>query len=99
MFCFDIEGAKNRIFNKRVTKERFEDVYRKIRSFGFFPKYDNFYDLKGNKEWWTVCFPELMTVDNATAWSKMPKEMDEYIRALPEFSERIYKKIIGNEDK
>ena len=39
-----------------------------------------------------------MKVDNATAWSKMPKEMDEYIRALTEFDEDVYKKIIGNEE-
>lgn len=99
LFCYGIEGAKNRIFNKRVAKERFEEEYEKILSFGFFPKHDNFYDLKGNKEWWAICFPELMTVDNATAWSKMPEEMDEYIRSLPEFNEKIYKKIIGNEEK
>ena len=59
---------------------------------------NNFYDLKGIKDWWALCFPELMKVDNATAWSKMPKKMDEYIRALPEFDEDVYKKIIGNEE-
>lgn len=97
LFCYGVEGAKYKLFNKKIKKNRFDEVYNKILSFGFFPKYDNFYDLKGDKEWWAVCFPKLMNVDNATAWSKMPKEMDEYIRSLPEFNEKIYLKIIGDE--
>ena len=98
IFCYEIECVKYRVFNKEVSAERFNDIYKEIKSFGYFPKYDNFYDLKGDKYWWALCFPELMKVDNATAWSKMPKEMDEYIRALPEFDEDIYKKITGNEE-
>ena len=64
--------------------------------FNWTPKFDNFYELKGNKEWWTLCFPMLMTVDNKTAWSKMPKEMEEYIKSLPEFNEKIYNAITGD---
>lgn len=45
--------------------------------------------------WWALCFPELMTVDTKTAWSKMPKEMEEYIRSLPEFNEKIFNEITG----
>ncbi len=97
IFCHSIECAKYHIFNKEVTQERFNEIYRKVCAFGYFPKYDNFYDLKGNKEWWAVCFPELMVVDNATAWSKIQREMVEYLRGLPEFDEEIYKKITGNE--
>ena len=97
LFCYGIEAKKHCLFNQSVKKERFEEVHKKILSFNYFPKYDNFYDLKGNKEWWTLAFPDLMSVDNATAWSKMPKEMDEYLRSLPEFNEKIYLKITGNE--
>ena len=93
IFCYEVECKKYYVFNKRVKKERFEELYIRITGFNYFPKYDNFYELKGNNEWWAIAFPELMTVDNKTAWSKMPKEVDEYIRALPEFDEEIYKKI------
>ena len=44
-------------------------------------------------EWWKVCFPELMEVDDKTAWSKMPTEMLEYIKSLPEYNEKVFKKI------
>ena len=93
LFCFGIEAAKFKLFNKKVKKDRFEEIFEKVKSFYFSPKFDNFYDLKGNKEWWAVCFPELMSVDNATAWSKMPSEMEVYLRSLPEFDEEIFKKI------
>ena len=95
IFCHGIEGKKYYLFNKKIKKDRFDEVLAKINSFNYFPKYDNFYELKGNKEWWSIAFPELMSVDNATAWSKIPKEMDEYIRSLPEFNEKIYNKIVG----
>ena len=93
IFCHKKEGAKYVLFNKKVSKTRFEEVYEKIKSFGFYPKFDNFYDLKGDKEWWSIAFPELMEVDNKTAWSKMPVEMLEYIKSLPEYNDKIFKAI------
>ena len=93
IFCFEIEGAKNVIFNTLVTSERFFEVYTRIRKFDYTPKWDNFYELKGDKEWWSIAFPELMSVDNKTAWSKMPKEMKKYIKSLPEFSKEIFEAI------
>ena len=93
IFCYAIECKKYVLFNKRVTEGRYKEVYQKIRDFNFFPHFDNFYELKGNKEWWALCFPELREVDNKTAWSKMPKEMLEYIKSLPEYDEEIFKNI------
>ena len=97
LFCFEIEGAKNIIFNKPVTEERFLEVYRKIKSFCYTPNWDNFYELKGNKEWWSIAFPELMSVDNKTAWSKMPCEMIAYVKSLPEYDEKIFYAITAKE--
>ena len=51
------------------------------------------YELKGNKEWWAIAFPELIHHDTKTAYSSMPKEMKEYIQSLPEYDEEIFKKI------
>lgn len=93
IFCYDIECEKYVLFNKRVTEGRYKEVYQKIRDFNFIPHFDNFYELKGDKEWWALCFPELREVDNKTAWSKMPKEMIDYIKSLPEYDEKIFKKI------
>jgi hypothetical protein len=93
LFCYKKEGAKYCLFNKKVKKERFEAIFAKIKSFGWTPNWDNFYDLKGNKEWWALCFPELARVDNKTAWSKIPKGMLEYIKSLPEYNEKIFKAI------
>ena len=93
IFCFKIEGAKNIIFNKLVSEERFNEVYRKLLKFNYEPLWDNFYELKGNKEWWSIAFPELMSVDNKTAWSKMPDEMRTYIKSLLEYDENIFKAI------
>ena len=93
LFCNGLEGKTLRIFNKETTPERYEEVYEKITSFGWVPKFNNFYDLKGDKAWYTIPFPEVRCVDNKIAWSKMPSEMREYIQSLPEYDEVIFKKI------
>ena len=68
-------------------------MFSKIKSFNWQPKFDNFYDIKGNKEWYTIAFPDLMTVDNKTAWSKIPEDMKEYITSLLEYNEKVFKAI------
>lgn len=96
LFCYKKESAKYVMFNKKTTKARFDEVYAHILSFGYAPNFDNFYELKGDKEWWALCFPMLMKVDNKTAWSKMPQEMLDYIKSLPEYNEKIFEKIVGD---
>jgi len=92
-FCFNMNGATFHLFNKESTEERCQEVINKLRSFCWSPKWDNTYDIKGNKEWWALCFHEIMVVDNKTAWSKMPDEMREYIFSLPEFDKNIWDEI------
>ena len=67
-----------------------------IKKFNYVPEFTNFYQLKGDKNWYTIAFPELMDVDNKTAWSKIPKEMVEYLKSLPEFDEEVYRKVVGD---
>ena len=98
IFCYDIESLKYGLFNKKVSKDRFNEVKEKINIYNYKPQYTNFYELKGNREWYTIAFPELMNVDDKTAWSKMPKEMKEYIQRLPEYDEEIFNKITGVSD-
>lgn len=93
IFCYKKEGAKYVLFNKKTTKARYEEVMARIRSFEYIPHWENFYELKGNKEWYSIAFPELMNVSNKTAWSKMTNEMREYIQSLPEYDDKIFKAI------
>lgn len=94
-FCLGLRGGSYMLFNKQVSQDRANSVIEKIRWFKWYPKFENWYDIKGNKEWWAFCFPQLENVDNDVAWSKMPEEMFEYIKNLPEFDEDIWSKITG----
>ena len=94
-FCIGLRGGSYMLFNKQVPQDRANSVIEKIRSFRWYPKFENWYDIKGNKEWWAFCFPKLKNVDNDVAWSKMPEEMFEYIKNLPEFDEEVWAKITG----
>ena len=94
-FCVDKNGGAYCLFNKKSTKERVEEVIAKVRSFNWTPQFANWYDIKGNKEWWAFCFPQLANVDNDIAWSKIPADMLEYIKSLPEFNEKVWNKLTG----
>ena len=85
--------AENVIFNRKCTQARFDEVMAKIKSFNWVPQFANWYNIKGDKDWWAFCFPQLQTVDNDIAWSKMPQEMKDYIFSLPEFNQKIWDKI------
>ena len=94
IFCFNKSG-KNLLFNKKVTPERITEVRKKLNRFNWYPRFNNAEALKSNLEWYETYIPGIVSVDNRTAWSLMPKEMEAYIRSLPEFSERIFKQITG----
>lgn len=51
---------------------------------------------KKKQEWYKVNIPSAFEIDNKTAWSTIPKAMEDYIKSLPEYSEKIFKKIIGD---
>ena len=95
IFCYKKDAIKYYIFNKKVLKDRFNEVYKKILKFNFRPEYMNWDEMKGNKEWWAFNFERLAINDNP--WSSMPEEMLEYIKALPEFNENVFNKITGLE--
>ena len=83
-------------FNKKITEERFNEIIDKLYSFNWSPKFNNAEDLKGNLEWYEANIPNIVSVDNKTAWSFMPKGMKEYLKSLPEFNEKIFDKITGD---
>ena len=67
----------------------------KITSFGWFPKFNNAEELKGNLEWYETNIPAIVRVPNEVAWSFMPTEMKKYLQSLPEYDEKVFKNITG----
>ena len=84
-------------FNKRITEERFYEIYETLNSFEWYPKFNNAEQLKGKLEWHETNIPAIVGVDNETAWSSMPEAMLNYIKSLPEYDEKIFNKITGDE--
>lgn len=83
------------LFNKKSTEARVEQVLADIKCFNWQPQFANWYEIKGDKEWWAFCFPQLAEVDNDIAWSKIPPEMLSYIKAMPEFNQNVWDKLTG----
>lgn len=81
------------LFNKKITEERFIEVFNELHLFGWYPQFNNAEELKGNLEWYETNIPAIVKVEPKVAWSSMPKEMLEYIKSLPEFNAKIFKKI------
>ena len=96
IFCYKKSG-KLMAFNKRITEERFDEIFDELNSFGWYPKFNNAEQLKGDLEWYETNIPAIVSVDNKTAWSSMPEEMLNYIKSLPEYDEQIFNKITGGE--
>lgn len=96
IFCYKKSG-KLMAFNKRITEERFDEIYETLNSFEWYPKFNNAEQLKGKLGWHETNIPAIVGVDNKTAWSSMPEEMLNYIKSLPEYNEKIFNKITGDE--
>ena len=96
IFCVNKNGICNYLFNKKSNKKRIDEVKVQLLKFAFAPHFTNWYDVKGQKEWYAFCFPELKSIDNKTAWNKMPQEMLDYIKSLPEYDEEVFNKIVDD---
>ena len=98
IFCYKKSG-KLYVFNKKTTQERYNEIMLKIRTFGWYPKFNNAEELKGNREWFETNIPDIVSVPNEVAWSFMPKDMKGYLQSLPEYSEKVFKKVTGKIDE
>ena len=78
------------VFNKSIAENRFIEIKNKLDSFNWYPNFTNAIDLKGNKEWHETNIPEIQRKDPKEAWSKMPKEMEDYLKSLEEFDQEIF---------
>lgn len=93
IFCCNLEGIKLRLFNKKISKERFIEVKNELCNFNWYPKFNNAEELKGNLEWYEANIPSIVRVENKIAYSFMPEQMKNYIKSLPEFNEEIFNEI------
>ena len=98
IFCYKKSG-KLYVFNKKTTQERYNEIMLKIQAFGWYPKFNNAEELKGNREWFETNIPDIVSVPNEVAWSFMPKDMKEYLQSLPEYSEKVFEKVTGKIDE
>ena len=100
IFCYGLEGAKLMLFNKPITKERFNEVNEKLG--GWYPKFTNAEELKekyGNGEWHATPALAITGRTAKEAYAEMPTELVEYIKLLPEYDDEIFRKITGADDK
>ena len=99
ILCYDLEGAKLMLFNKPISKERFEEVYSELGS--WYPNFTNAEELKskyGNGEWKSTPAPAISGRTAKEAYAEMPTELVDYIKSLPEYDDKIFRKITGADD-
>ena len=100
LLCYGLEGARLMLFNKPITEERFNEVNEKLG--GWYPKFTNAEKLKGkygNGEWRATPAPAITGRTAKEAYAKMPTELVEYIKSLPEYDDEIFRKITGADDE
>ena len=100
LFCADKE-PEYVLFNKKVSKERFDEVRKKLHIFlnNWRPSFNNMYELydESGQKWSKTPIPLAMEKSKKDAWADMPKEAINYLKSLPEFDADIFKKVTGIE--
>ena len=100
IFCDGLEGAKLMIFNKPVTVERFDEVWSKLN--GWKPDFTNAQQLKrefGDDKWANTPIFEITSREVSEVYAEMPRKLREYIKAMPEYDDEIFKAITGEADE
>ena len=100
IFCDGLEGAKLMIFNKPVTAERFVEVWSKLN--GWKPDFTNAQQLKrefGDWKWANTPVFEITSREASEVYAEMPRKLREYIKAMPEYDDEIFKAITGEADE
>ena len=100
IFCDGLEGAKLMIFNKPVTVERFDEVWSKLN--GWKPDFTNAQQLKrefGDDKWAKTPVFKITSRKVSEVYAEMPRKLREYIKAMPEYDDEIFKAITGEADE
>ena len=88
------------IFNKPVTVERFDKVWSKLN--GWKPDFTNAQQLKrefGDDKWANTPVFKITSREASEVYAEMPRELREYIKAMPEYDDEIFKAITGEADE
>ena len=88
------------IFNKPVTVERFDEVWSKLN--GWEPDFTNAQQLKhefGDDKWENTPVFRITSREASEVYAEMPRKLREYIKAMPEYDDEIFKAIIGEADE
>ena len=88
------------IFNKPVTVERFDEVWSKLN--GWKPDFTNAQQLKrefGDDKWANTPVFEITSRKASEFYAEMPRKLREYIKAMPEYDDEIFKAITGEADE
>ena len=100
--CINKSGS-NYLFNKKSSEARTNEVISEINSKrnGWYPEFTNAFKLyeENGEKWECVPAPNIVAVDNKTAYKDMPQKLIEYLKSLPEFDAEIFNEITGLEDK
>lgn len=109
IFCAD-KARVYRIFGIDVSELRFDEVWKELHEKlgGWFPKFHNGFKLyvQNGCDWKKVDVSEMCDTleendpndsdfDPYEAWKDMPKEAMEYLKSLPEFDKKIFKRVTG----
>lgn len=104
IFAYKKEGAALRIFNKKVSVARFDEVWAEINRLrgDWYPAFTNAEELRKksvNQEWQYTPAYLIEGRDAKEAYADMPKKLTEYIKALPEYDEKIFNAITRGEEE
>lgn len=94
IFCAGLEGAKLMLFNKPVNEGRFNEVWCVLNKWR--PDFTNVQKLKakyGNGEWKQTPAPVIIVRTAKEAYAEMPDDLRDYVKALPEYDDEIFRAI------
>ena len=97
LFCTDLFGDKYKLFNKDSNESRIEEIQNRLRSFNWYPKQTNAFELyvQNGNQWSKIDTSKLGTKDWSDSWEDCPEEMVSYLRSLPEFDAKLFEAITG----
>ena len=100
ILCYDIKGARLKLFNKDISEMRFSEVRAEIFVLAddWYPKFTNAAELRekyGNGKWEETPAPAIRGRSAKEAFADMPEALVKYIKSLPEYDEAIFNAITG----
>lgn len=99
LFCYRLHNKENHIFNKKVSKERFEEVNKRLQCIlsnnKWYLKFTNFRKLRDRyeREKGIATLYDFVIYEDEEHFEKFPEEAIKYLKSLPEFNAKIFKAI------